>query len=903
MDAPYGNRHGMCRWLFLLAMAACLAVTDFSVSAQEADLGTEWLLERQQADGRISSEDDVTTPHHATFEAARALQLAHAGSSQWLGALAFIDSRFRSAIPWLPRRLLAAGLAGEAGEDLLAELLLRQNPDGGFAAEPGDQSSVLDTVDSLEALTAAGEQDHHVLQSAIAFLLDHQGEQGGLAPNPASPVSLYLTARAAAVLQRYQFEHGLAEPLGAATDFLWSELERTGPDDSWQQAQALLALIPSTLDPAPYQESVDALRSVQAADGSWNGSVYATALALRALQMAEAGGRLPDPGSAAVGGQIVDAVQGRPVAGASVLLAGVADGGAADSDLDGRFLLGELDPGPYTLQISAPGFQTLSREVELAPGALLDMGLVSIALEPDTALIAGTVTDAETGEGLAAEIAVTGDEGVRSTTTVDGSYVLSVPAGEVQLSVTAPGYHETRATAVVQPGERLVFSPALGLDEVYEPDAPVEVVGRLRDVNTLEPVPGAAVRVADTDAIAVSDAGGVFVLAGLAAGEIQLEVVHASYRTATTSLLATPGARIDLGDLPLQPEESAGTVVHGQVVDAYTGNPLKGARVHVGDEAVETDGQGHYEVGDIEALSFEVRVAATGYRGAFRDLTLQQPGRVRLDFALERTGLEGIRIAGVIPHAETVGAFEEARFTVALENQADDERKVILSATVTGLDRSFREDFLIPLPDADRAGAFPLAPGESVLQEFGWFTRHLEPGRYQVRAQAWSADGSRLFAEAGTAITVTETVDVASLGIVPEPRELVRGESVGVSLKAAVRNGSNVTSVLEFSLSLRDPAGEPIHEQAVRLELPPSAAALSFDLAAFDHQFEQAGTHRAEVENLSGAPVDALHTGRIEVAPKIRIRGSHGVEPEQILPLEDAEVRIRLMIEGMEDQQ
>lgn len=903
MDAPFGNRHGTCRWLFLLAMAACLAFPGFSVSAQEAGFGADWLFERQQGDGRIASEQDETTPHHATFEAARALYSAHAGSSPWLAALGFIESRSQSGIPWLPRRLLAAGLAGEAGEDLLAELLLRQNPDGGFAAEPGDQSSALDTVDALEALAAAGVEDGDVVQPAIAFLLDHQRDQGGLAPNAASPVSPYLTARTAAVLQRYQFEYGLAEPLGAATDFLWSELERPGQRAPWQDALALLALIPATLDPARYQPSLDALRSMQLADGSWDGSVYATALALRALQMAETGGPLPDPESAAVGGRVVDAVHGRPVAGASVILAGVNGGGTAESGLDGRFLLGELDPGHYTLQLSAIGFQALSREVELAPGGLLDMGLVSIALEPDTAVIAGTVTDAETGEGVAAEIAVTGDHEGRSTAAVDGSYVLPVAAGELQLSVTAPGYHETRATAVVQPGERLVFSPVLGPDGGYEPDAPVEVVGRLRDVNSLEAIPGAAVRVANTDAIAVSDTEGVFALAGLAAGEIRLEVMHASYRTAVASLLATPGARIDLGDLPLQPQEYVGTTVHGQVVDAYTGRPVEGARVHIGDKLVETDGQGHYEVGSIEALSFEVRVAATGYRGGLRDLMLQQPGRVRLDFALERAGLEGIRIAGVIPHADTVGAFEEARFTLALENQAEDRRKVILSATVNGLDRPFREDFLVPLPGADRAGAFSLAPGESVLQEFGWFTRHLEPGRYEVRAQAWSADGSRLFAEAGTVISVTETVSVTSLGIAPEPRELVRGESAEVSLQATVRNGSNVASVLEFWLALRDPAGEPIHEQAVRLELPPSAAALSFDLAAFHHQFEQAGTHQAEVDNLSGVPVAALHTGRINVAPNIRIRGSHGVEPEQILPLEDAEVRIRLMIEGMEDQQ
>ncbi|TVP84981.1 MAG: hypothetical protein EA347_10375 [Thioalkalivibrio sp.] len=903
MDAPFGNRHGMCRWLFLLAMAVCLATLGLAASAQDGTGATDWLFERQQGDGRIAADADETTPHHATFEAARALHGAHAGSAEWLSALAFIDSRPWSGFPWLPRRLFAAGLAGDPRDDLRAELLLRQNPDGGFAADPGDQSSVLDTVEALEALGAAGLHDGHVLQPAIAFLLARQNDQGGVSPNPASPASLYLTARMAGALQRYQFEYGLSGPLGAATDFLWSELEASGPDMSWQETQALLALIPSTLDSARYQSPLDALRASQSADGSWGGSVYATALALRALQTAEAAGSMIDPQLAAVGGRVVDALQEAPVAGASITLAGGEDGGITESASDGRFLLGELQPGDYTLQIAATGFQALTRQVELKPGSLLDMGLVNIAIESDTALIAGVVTDAETGEGLTAEITVIGGSVAGATAAADGSYVLPVPAGELQLSVTASGYHEARAVAVVDPGERLVFSPALGRDSADEPDAPVEVTGRLLDADTLLPIPGAAVQVPGTDASTVSDTGGVFVLSGLAAGEIRLEVVHASYRTAVTSLLATPGARIDLGDLPLQPQESAGTTLRGQVVDAYTGEPLAGARVHAGGQVVETDGQGEYEIGHIEELSFEVRVSATGYRSALRALTLQQPGRVRLDFALERTGLEGIRIAGVIAHAQTVGAFEEARFTVGLENESDDERRVVLAATVEGVDSAFLEDFLIPLPDADRGGAFPLAPGESVLREFGWFTRHLEPGTYRVRTQAWSADGARLFAEAETAVTVSETLYVASLEIVPEPREVVRGEMAGVALEALVRNGSNVASVLEFSLALRDPDGHAVHEREVRLELPPSAAALGFDLAAFDYRFEQAGTHAVEITNLAGVPVGALDAGRIEVAPNIRIQGSHGVEPEQILPLEDAGVRIRLTIEGMEDGQ
>jgi hypothetical protein len=903
MDAPFGNRHGMCRWIFLSAMAFCLAIITSSVSvhANGAGAGAAWLLEQQRDDGRISAGADETTPHHATFEATRALHPAHASSPVWTGAQGYLDRAAHSGIPWLPRRLLVSALAGDSEADHSADLLLRQNPDGGFAADPGDQSSLLDTVDGLEALGVAGLRDATVLQPAIRFVLDRQAAEGGFAYNHASPVSPYLTARVITALQRYQFEFGLSGALRAASDFLWSELERTGPEASWQKAQALLALMPITPDPGRYQDALNHLRAAQAQDGSWDGSVYSTALALRALQVAAAAGGLPDRGSSAVGGRLVDTVGEAPVAEASVTLEGATGSRTMKSGSDGRFLLADLDPGTYVLRVTAMGFRTLSRDLELSPGLLLDLGAVSIALEPDTALIAGTVTDAQTGQGLGAAITLIGETGGSVTAAADGAYVFPVPAGELLLSASAAGYQEVRASAVVAPGDRLVFSPALSRDFPTDPDAPVEVTGRLVDANSLQPIPGAAVRVTTTGGIAVSDAEGVFGLAGLSAGEIHLELVHASYRTALVSFLATPGGRIELGELLLQPLEGAGTTVRGQVVDAYTGNPVEGAQVVIGDQVADTDGLGHYQFKHIQDLSFEVRAGAAGFRSASRHLALQQPGLVHLDFALERAGLEGIHIAGILAHTETVGAFEEARFTVALENRGAEDRQVILSATVEGVTSVFQEDFLIPLPHGNRAGVFLMASGEVVLREFGWFTRHLAPGLYRVRAQAWSADGTTLLADAAVMITVTETVTVASLGLLAEPREAVRSESAEVMLAAVIRNASNVTSVLEFSLVMRDPLGATIHEQEVRLELPPSAATLNFDLGAFEHRFEHAGAYSMELQALSGLPVHSLHAGHIVVAPNIRIEGSHGVEPPQILPLEDARVQIRFTIEGMED--
>jgi hypothetical protein len=206
--------------------------SSFAGSALASDSGLAWLLDQQQDDGRIAAPADRTTPDHATFESLRALHLlAGEASPAFVQAREFLDREPHSGIPWLPRRLLALRLSGENGAEALAALRAHQNPDGGFAAEVAEQSTVIDTVDALEALGAIGFGDSTVLQPAIAFLLARQRNDGGFATTPASPASVYLTARAVSVLQRYRFDYGLSDALQAATDFLWERGNSRVPGD------------------------------------------------------------------------------------------------------------------------------------------------------------------------------------------------------------------------------------------------------------------------------------------------------------------------------------------------------------------------------------------------------------------------------------------------------------------------------------------------------------------------------------------------------------------------------------------------------------------------------------------------------------------------------------------------
>ena len=83
-----------------------------------------------------------------------------------------------------------------------------------------------------------------------------------------------------------------------------------------------------------------------------------------------------------VTGRVTDAETGRPLPGVNVLVDGAADGPRGTSTGPaGRFRLGPLEAGTYTLQASFVGYAPRSREVEVPAG---DSVRVRFALSPRT---------------------------------------------------------------------------------------------------------------------------------------------------------------------------------------------------------------------------------------------------------------------------------------------------------------------------------------------------------------------------------------------------------------------------------------------------------------------------------------------------------------------------------------
>ena len=187
--------------------------------------------------------------------------------------------------------------------DLVTTLLSYQNQDGGFGELPGYQSTPLDTAFALEALATAGQTANPALGFAVSYVQNQQHADGGWA-NGENASHVYPTALILNALSHYQTTYTLTTAITPAQTCLLDQATNQAWSETHQSALALIALINTLDDLSPIAGHLSALRALQLANGSWDDAVYTTALALRALKLAEA--PPTNPGLATIIGTVVD---------------------------------------------------------------------------------------------------------------------------------------------------------------------------------------------------------------------------------------------------------------------------------------------------------------------------------------------------------------------------------------------------------------------------------------------------------------------------------------------------------------------------------------------------------------------------------------------------------------------
>lgn len=371
----------------------------------------------------------------------------------------------------------------------------------------------------------------------------------------------------------------------------------------------------------------------------------------------------------AVGGTVVDAATGDPIAGAHVKLhrnlkANTSGGLSwffAVTAEDGTYLMEQVPAGEYIAEALAWGyFRSEPMEVSVTEGAT---ATADFSLEPLAyGAVEGLVTDAATGDPIAEALVVLfrGQEGdaARSNeehgggfnsafTDENGFYrIEEVEVGSYSVMAKASGYVKTETEVEVVEGQTTT------LDLMLEPIAFGSVTGTLSDAVTGEGIADAPVMLfrAGNAPGGVrggshpggwlhtrTGADGSFAFEEVLAGEYLLWAQAPGYAWMEPVSVTVLEGEPTVVEVVLEPLAFGG--IEGVVVDSATGDPIANALIfgrrswfgdsgqsldhHGGFAGARTDENGAFVLEELIAGDWELMVFAFGYHRASLEVTVE----------------------------------------------------------------------------------------------------------------------------------------------------------------------------------------------------------------------------------------------------------------------------------------
>src|SRR5690606_33552601 len=329
-----------------------LSIFYSSFAIASVDAGVTWLKVTQGADGIFYSSQTQSNSQLSTLESLLTLiYLNDTVDVNLSSAMEYlVPSSVNNSTEHLAKVVLVKhGLGADYASELLS-LVERQMPYSGFGYDHAYEADPLSTALALEVF-ASVDTERPNIGYAVQYLLDTQKNDGSWSlENNASNISL--TAQVMKALWGYRKTYAVNNALEKANNYLLAQRESSGLwPELYASAHALIALLNYNNDRTGLKASINALASAQLSNGSFNGDVFATALALHALHLAT----LPAPDEITLFGKLVDGQSGNPLAGATVELTGVATE-SQSTDASGRFGFNNLGAGSYFVKASAQGY-------------------------------------------------------------------------------------------------------------------------------------------------------------------------------------------------------------------------------------------------------------------------------------------------------------------------------------------------------------------------------------------------------------------------------------------------------------------------------------------------------------------------------------------------------------------
>ncbi|MDE0959184.1 MAG: carboxypeptidase-like regulatory domain-containing protein [Planctomycetota bacterium] len=312
------------------------------------------------------------------------------------------------------------------------------------------------------------------------------------------------------------------------------------------------------------------------------------------------------------------------------------------SDVDGNYMIDDLEPGTYELEARRYGYETETVVVDVVDGVntVADFTLS----EPTYGSVAGIVTDTATGEAIeGARVRVVGNfgggwggwGGNSVLTDATGSYSLDdIRTGDRDLRVSKEGYFSQTVVVTIEDGATTAADVALDALSFGS------ISGTVTDGATDTPVEGAWVIVRSAGggffggwSVTNTDAAGAYSFSDVITGDREVRVFSPGFFSETATVTVTDGADtvadFALGGL------TYGTVT-GTVTDAATGEAIEGAWVRVSAGGwTQTNRSGVYEVTDVRTGTRNVRTFAWGYYNDNQSVDVLDGETSTADFALD----------------------------------------------------------------------------------------------------------------------------------------------------------------------------------------------------------------------------------------------------------------------------
>jgi hypothetical protein len=297
----------------------------------------------------------------------------------------------------------------------------------------------------------------------------------------------------------------------------------------------------------------------------------------------------PSGKSGDIGFTVTDEKGSKPVAGATVTLAGQAK----PTDAAGIALYSKFAAGKHKFSVSHKDFQTATGEAEVVADASTPKNVKLKAKSPGAKLgdIGFTVTDEKSGAAISGAMVTM--LGVSKPT--DGSGIAlfaNAPAGKHKFTVShkdfAPFSGDAEVVADASTPKSVKLKPKSG-----PPSGKTGNIGfTVTDEKSGAPITGATVTVAGKSGMT---ALGVAEFKNLLPGSFPYTVSHSSYQTASGVVEVDPDTSKSQ-PVKLKPKSSPPAGATGAIgigaVDATTGLPIPSASVTIAGQSKSTDGSG-----------------------------------------------------------------------------------------------------------------------------------------------------------------------------------------------------------------------------------------------------------------------------------------------------------------------